>query len=65
MWGVLGKWIGHWLVYFLLSAIVLWGLYAGLIRPITKPNPTNTQTGGVSYNYDIKVGLGGCLRLPK
>ena len=63
MWGTIGKWIGHWAVYFLLSAIVLWGLYAGLIRPTTKPNPTSVQTGGVSY--DIKVGFGGCARIPK
>ena len=57
------KWLGHWLVYFLLSAIVIWGLYAGLIRPVTKPNPTTTvQSGGVVY--DIKVGFGGCARLP-
>ena len=55
--------IGHWLVYFILSIVVIWGLYAGLIRPVTKPNPTTTvQSGGVVY--DIKVGFGGCARLP-
>jgi hypothetical protein len=58
----LGSKIGHWLVYFLLSVVVIWGLYAGLIRPTTKPNPTTTvQSGGVVNN--IKVGFGGCARL--
>ena len=60
----LGSRLGHWLVYFLLSAIVIWGLYAGLIRPVTKPNPTNTQTGGISNTYNIRSTFG-CMRLPK
>ena len=63
MWGSLCKWLGHWLVYFLLSAIVIWGLYAGLIRPITKPNPTSVQSGGISYNYNIHPTFG-CMRIP-
>jgi hypothetical protein len=58
------RWLGHWVVYFVLSAIVIWGLYAGLVRPTTKPNPTTTvQSGGVVY--DIKIGFGGCARIPE
>ena len=56
--------LGHAIIYVGLSVIVIWGLYAGLVRPITKPNPTSTQTGGVAYNYTIHVGLGGCARIP-
>jgi hypothetical protein len=41
------KWLGHWLVYFLLSAVVIWGLYAGIIRPVTKPNPSTHQEGQI------------------
>jgi hypothetical protein len=63
MWGVIGKWVGHWLVYFALSAIVLWGLYAGLIRPVTKPNPSTKQEATTIYNntYNCKALLNfGC-----
>ena len=59
------KWLGHWLVYFILSALLIWGLYAGLIKPVIKPTPTTTvQSGGVVYHYEIKVGFGGCARMP-
>lgn len=58
----IAKWLGHWVVYFLLSAVVIWGLYAGIIRPVTKPNPTNIQNGGNAYT--IHIGFGGCARLP-
>ena len=56
--------LGHAIIYVSLSVIVIWGLYAGLVRPITKPNPSTTQNGGVSYNYTISVGMGGCARIP-
>ncbi len=58
----IAKWLGHWAVYFILSTVVIWGLYAGLVRPVTKPNPTTIQNGG--YSYTIHVGFGGCARLP-
>jgi hypothetical protein len=58
------KKIGTWLLLTIVIVGLAWAVYAGIIRPITKPNPTNIQTGGVSYNYQIKVGLGGCARLP-
>jgi TRAP-type C4-dicarboxylate transport system permease small subunit len=40
-------------------------IYAGW--RIFHPKPTSTttvQSGGVAYTYDIKVGFGGCVRLP-
>ena len=52
------RWLGHWAVYFLLSAIVIWGLYAGLIRPVTKPNPTQSQKADTINNYQPKVYFG-------
>lgn len=64
MWASIIKWVGHWLVYFVLSAIVGWIIYAGLIRPVIKPNPTTTQTGGVAYNYTIHLGMMSCARIP-
>lgn len=45
-------------------AIGGWIIYAGLIRPVVNPTPTTTQTGGVSYNYNIKVGALSCARIP-
>lgn len=37
--------------------------YAAILKPFLKPNPTTTvESGGV--NYDIKIGFGGCARLP-
>jgi hypothetical protein len=51
------------IIYVSLSVVVIWGLYAGLVRPITKPNPSTTvQSGGIVY--DIKIGFGGCARIP-
>ncbi len=63
MWGLVCKWLGHWAVYFVLSAIVLWCGYAVIVRPVTKPNPTSVQSGGVSYNYNIHPTFG-CMRIP-
>jgi hypothetical protein len=54
----IAKWLGHWMVYFLLSAIVGWGLYAGLIRPVTKPNPSQQQTATNIYNLTPKQNFG-------
>jgi hypothetical protein len=45
--------------YILILAFIV---YAGW--RVFNPKPTHTQTGGVSYNYEIKVGFGGCARLP-
>jgi predicted negative regulator of RcsB-dependent stress response len=45
--------------YILILAFIV---YAGW--RVFNPKPTTTQTGGVSYHYEIKVGFGGCARLP-
>jgi len=53
MWAILGRWLGHWLVYVILTAGVVWVVYAGMIRPITKPNPTQQ---GVFYTPKVTFG---------
>ena len=44
MWAVLGskalRWLGHCLVYLVLTAGLLWSVYVTVIRPHTKPTPT-------------------------
>lgn len=44
-------------------AIGGWGIYAGLIRPITKPNPTTTQNAEniTNYNYPSPKVYFGCI----
>ena len=32
---------------------LVWAIYAGIIRPITKPNPTTTQNASEINNYYI------------
>jgi hypothetical protein len=40
--------------------LIGWGLYAGLIRPTTKPNPSTAQQADniVNYNYSPRVSFG-------
>lgn len=46
-------------------ALVVWSAYVTFVKPHTNPTPTTTvQSGGVAYTYQIKVGFGGCIRLP-
>jgi hypothetical protein len=46
-------------------AVVAWSIYVAIIKPHTSPTPTTTvESGGAAYNYQIKVGFGGCARLP-
>jgi flagellar biosynthesis/type III secretory pathway M-ring protein FliF/YscJ len=45
-----GRWVGHWLVYLLLTAIVLWAGYVTIIRPHTKPNPTTSEKAETIYH---------------
>ena len=47
----------------LVIAGLSWAIYAGIIRPITKPNPSNTQQGQRdNYNYSIQPrSYFGCL----
>ncbi len=48
----------------LVVAGLAWAVYAGIIRPVTKPNPTNTQQGkGDNYNYTIQPrSYFGCMK---
>jgi hypothetical protein len=50
VWGFL-KWIA--VLGFI--GICFWGLYAGLIRPTTKPNPSESQTADniTNHNYNL------------
>ena len=38
-----------------------WAIYAGIIRPVTKPNPTTTQQAdsiqNINYNYPERKGF--------
>ncbi len=43
----------------LVVGVVVLGAYR-----IINPKPTHTQVGGVSYNYEIKLGFGSCARIP-
>lgn len=48
-----------------LPALALWLVYVGTVKPHTNPTSTTTvQSGGVKNEYNIKVGLGGCVRMP-
>jgi purine-cytosine permease-like protein len=66
MWAILGskalRWLGHWLVYLLLTAGVLWAVYVAFIRPHTKPNPTTSEKAETiihnTYNCKALIGWG-------
>lgn len=48
----------------LVVAGLSWAVYAGIIRPVTKPNPSNTQQGQRD-NYNVTVAprsYFGCMR---
>ena len=46
-----------------ICVIVVLALLVLGVKRILYPRPTSTQTGGVSYNYDIHP-MFGCMRLP-
>ena len=55
----IAKWIGG----AVLGLGLAWAVYAGIIRPTTKPNPSTTvQSGGVANTYNAKVSFG-CVRI--
>ena len=55
----IAKWVGG-----LLGGLALaWIVYAGLIRPTTKPNPTTVQSGGTSYNIASPRQTFGCTNI--
>ena len=45
---LVGKWAGG----ILGGLAIAWAVYAGIIRPVTKPNPTTTQSGEIINNYN-------------
>lgn len=48
-----------------LPILVGYFAYATIIKPHTNPIPTTTvQSGGTSNTYQIKIGFGGCARIP-
>jgi len=49
VWGLL-----KWLAILGFIGICLWGLYAGLIRPTTKPNPSTHQQAQQIVNYTLQ-----------
>lgn len=56
----IGKWIGG-----LLGGLAIaWIVYAGLIRPVTKPNPSTSQeaTNMENFNTAPRVGIG-CIHI--
>ncbi|MDD5356433.1 MAG: hypothetical protein PHY56_07860 [Candidatus Omnitrophica bacterium] len=58
VWGIL-----KWLAILGFIGICLWGLYAGLIRPTTKPNPSTTQRAENMTNntHNYKGPTLGCM----
>ena len=53
--------IGKWLGGILGGLVFAWIIYAGLIRPITKPNPTTKQEATTINNYYNQPRFG-CMR---
>lgn len=42
---------------------IAWAIYAGIIRPVTKPNPSTTQSGEIINNYNNTPRISfGCAR---
>ena len=52
----IAKWVGGALA----GLALVWIVYAGLIRPTTKPNPTTKQEAQtiVNYNYYPRISFG-------
>lgn len=44
------KWIG----VGVLVLVIGWAIYAGIIRPVVKPNPSTANQAEVIYNYTIQ-----------
>ena len=62
IWLKIFKWLGITLA----AGLIGWGLYAGLIRPVTKPNPTETQKADIIINRNIISDFHptfGCMRI--
>lgn len=63
-WHGFKRWISV-LVWTLVLAGIGWAIYAGIIRPVTKPNPSTTQQGARdNYSYTIQPkSYFGCMRI--
>jgi len=46
-YALIGKWVGG----IVAGLILAWALYAGIIRPVTKPNPLTKNEAEVINNY--------------
>lgn len=49
------------IVIVVIVVILMYALYHKLISPT---HTTTVQSGGTANNYEIKIGFGGCARLP-
>ena len=48
-------------VYLVLAGLILFACY----RQFFHPAPTTTvQSGGIANTYNVKIGFGGCARIP-
>lgn len=55
--------IAKWLGGIVGGLAIAWAVYAGIIRPVTKPNPTTVQTGGTSYTITSPRQSFGCTNI--
>ena len=57
----IGKWAGG----IIGGLAIAWGLYAGLVRPTTKPNPLTTQSATeiINHNYHYPRVTFGCMNV--
>ena len=54
--------IAKWMGGIVLGLGVAWSIYAGIIRPTTKPNPTTTQNAEKIVNYTLSPRVSfGCV----
>lgn len=58
-YALIAKWVGG-----IVGGLVMaWIVYAGLIRPVIKPNPSTTQNAGSIHNYYNQPRISfGCAR---
>jgi hypothetical protein len=59
----LGSRVGHYLVYLLITLLLLWCIYVTIIKPHTKPTPTTEQkaTTIINNTFNCKALIGwGC-----
>lgn len=62
----LGERLGHWFIYMILTALVLFSLYVTVIKPHYHPSPT-TQEQAQEINHNQPKVYFGCLNfaIPK